>query len=296
MMRAERPDLMKTPLMPAVFPSASPDSNSASRLPKAGGVLRRLGLMAAMPEELQTLLDRMPDESAVDVAGRRFWVGHLCGQEVVAVLSRIGKVAAATTTTLLLTRFGVDEILFTGVAGGLGSGVRVGDVVVADALVQHDMDASPLFPRFELPGLGVSVLSPPSDAIARMKAAVEQVLHPTSLAEGGALSGLHMSELGLGQPRVHQGLVISGDEFVHAAQRCRGLLAAQPDALAVEMEGAAVAQVCHDFGVPYAIVRTVSDRADDTAHVDFPKFITSVASRYSLAIVEAWLRARVPAH
>jgi adenosylhomocysteine nucleosidase len=248
--------------------------------------------MAAMPEELQALLARMPDEAAVEVAGRRFWTGHLGGYEVVAVLSRIGKVAAATTTTLLLTRFRVDEILFTGVAGGLGRNVRVGDVVVANALVQHDMDASPLFPRFELPGLGLSVLSPPSGVTARVRAVVEQVLSPASLAEGGALSGVHLAELGLGQPRVHEGLVISGDQFIHAHESCTALLGAQPGALAVEMEGAAVAQVCHDFGVPYAIVRTVSDRADDDAHIDFPKFIASVASRYSLAVVEAYLRAR----
>lgn len=251
--------------------------------------------MAAMPQELQALLDHMPDESAVNLAGRQFWVGHLCGHAVVVVLSRIGKVAAATTTTLLLTRFGVSEVLFTGVAGGLGQGVRVGDVVVADALVQHDMDASPLFPRFELPGLGVAALSPPADATARVKAAVEQALSPAALAAGGALSDVHLDELGLGAPRVHQGLILSGDQFIHARQTCRALLQGQATALAVEMEGAAVAQVCHDFGVPYAIVRTISDRADDDAHIDFPKFIASVASRYSLAIVETYLRARAVA-
>lgn len=252
--------------------------------------------MAAMPEELNALLACMPDEAAVDMAGRQFWVGHLFGRDVVVVLSRIGKVAAATTTTLLLTRFDVGEVLFTGVAGGLGQGVNVGDVVVADALAQHDMDASPLFPRFELPGLGVSVLSPPWETTARMKAVAEQVLSPASLGAGGALSDVHLDELGLAQPRVHQGLVISGDQFIHAEQTCRALLDGHPAAMAVEMEGAAVAQVCHDFGVPYAIVRTISDRADDDAHVDFPKFIASVASRYSLAIIEAYLRLRDPGH
>ena len=115
--------------------------------------------MAAMPEELTALLAVMPDEMRVSRAGRDFWVGHLEGREVVLVLSRIGKVAAATTTTLLLAEFGVQELVFTGVAGGLGAGVRVGDVVVADALVQHDMDASPLFPRHELPGQGVTRLA-----------------------------------------------------------------------------------------------------------------------------------------
>lgn len=240
--------------------------------------------MAAMPEELQALLDVMPDETMERVAGREFWVGHLHGREVVAVLSRIGKVAAATTTTMLLSHYGVDQVIFTGVAGGLGEGVRVGDVVVADALIQHDMDASPLFPRFELPGQGVSALSPPAAFTASVRDTVEQVLSPASLAE------VHLSALQLGQPRVHQGLIISGDQFINAAQTCRELIQALPAALAVEMEGAAVAQVCHDFGVPYAVIRTISDRADDDAHIDFPRFIDAVARHYSLAIVEALLQ------
>ena len=127
---------------------------------KQGRQTGRIGIMAAMPEELQAVLDLMPDETMERRAGRAFWLGHVHGQEVVAVLSRIGKGAAATTPTVLLIHYGVEQLIFTGVAGGLGEGVRVGDVVVADALVQHDMNASPLFPRFELPGLGVSALSP----------------------------------------------------------------------------------------------------------------------------------------
>ena len=252
----------------------------------------RVGIMAAMPEELHALLARMPDEAMVPFAGRQFWVGHLHGRDVVAVLSRIGKVAAATTTTLLLTELGVTQVVFTGVAGGLGAGVRVGDVVVASSLIQHDMDASPLFPRFELPGLGLGRL-PTSAALTDLVVrVVSEVLSPASLAEGGALSGVHLAALGLGQPQVHQGLIISGDQFIHAAATCDALRVALPDALAVEMEGAAVAQVCHDFDVPCAIIRTISDRADDDAHIDFPRFISAVASHYSLAIVEALLRAR----
>lgn len=252
----------------------------------------RIGVMAAMPEELQALLDLMPDETAQQRAGRAFWIGHLHGREVVAVLSRIGKVAAATTTTVLIEHFGVRQIVFTGVAGGLGDGVRVGDVVVADALMQHDMDASPLFPRFELPGTGLSVLQPSVAHTTAVRATVEQVLAPSALAAGGMLADVHLDELGLSLPRVHQGLIVSGDQFVHSAQACAALKQALPSALAVEMEGAAVAQVCHDFGVPYTVIRTISDRADEQAHVDFPRFIQSVARRYSLAMVDALLRAQ----
>ena len=97
----------------------------------------RIGIMAAMPQELQALLDLMPDDDCVQRGGRTFWQGHVQGRPVVAVLSGIGKVAAATTATLLIDAFGVSQIWFTGVAGGLGEDVRVGDVVVADALVQQ---------------------------------------------------------------------------------------------------------------------------------------------------------------
>ena len=95
-------------------------------------------------------------------------------------------------------------------------------------------------------------------------------------------------EFNLHTPRVHQGLIVSGDRFVATSAESRVLRDALPDALAVEMEGAAVAQVCHDYGVPFAALRTISDRADDAAHVDFQRFIDQVASRYSAAVLEAY--------
>lgn len=243
---------------------------------------RRVAIVAAMPEELSALLQAMPASQVVQRAGRRFHLGHWCGHEVVAVLSRIGKVAAATTTTLLLSEFQVDRVLFTGVAGGLGDGVRVGDVVVADALLQHDMDASPLFPRYELPGLGLDRLWADADLVRLVAQVAAEVL------ADAALHGLAPTA-----PCVHQGLVVSGDIFVDTTAESQALRLALPGALAVEMEGAALAQVCHDFGVPFAVIRTISDRADDAAHVDFQRFVLEVASRYSLAVVRAVLE-RLP--
>src|SRR5690349_19491718 len=104
-----------------------------------------------MHEELAPVLALMPNETKVPVEGRDFSAGDLHGREVVAVLSRLGKVAAATTATLLIERFKVDRIVFTGVAGGIAPGVNRGDVVLADAFLQHDLDASPIFPRWEVP-------------------------------------------------------------------------------------------------------------------------------------------------
>ena len=247
-----------------------------------------IGIMSAMHEELAAVMAAMPDEQRVQVAGRDFWVGHWQGHSVVAVLSRIGKVAAATTATVLLERFGVDTLVFTGVAGGLGTGVRVGDVVVADGLVQHDMDASPLFPRHEVPLYGRALFEADAKLAVQLAQASEHVLADAALHLGPRT----LAEFQLNTPRVHRGLILSGDRFVSTSAESHALRQALPEALAVEMEGAAVAQVCHDYGVPFAAVRTISDRADDTAHTDFQRFTREVASRYSLAIVSQWLRQR----
>ena len=230
----------------------------------------RTALIAAMNEELSALLPAIEGASTGRCGGREFWLGQLAGEPVVAVLSGIGKVAAAITATLLIDHYQVDRMLFLGVAGGLGEGVKVGDVVVADALLQHDMDASPLFPRHEVPLTGLSrfaVDAPFSDAVAR-----------------GAQAAVAGSEA-----RVHRGLIVSGDRVVSTAAESRALRDALPDALAVEMEGAAVAQVCHAFGTPLAVVRSISDRADDTAHVDFGRFLREVAGPLGLAIARRTL-------
>jgi len=235
-----------------------------------------LAIVAAMPEELEAFLAAMPDEAAVDIAGRRFWRGHWQGHKVVAVLSGIGKVAASITATLLASHFGATRLIFTGVAGGLGPGVQVGDVVVAQSLLQHDLDASPLFPRHELPGRGIRQIATCPELSRTLLAAARQTL---------AVSG--------GQ-QVHEGLIVSGDRFVASATEALALQTELPQALAVEMEGAAIAQVCLDFGLPFGVVRSISDRADDSAHVDFTRFVREVASPHALAIVQAVL-AHLPA-
>ena len=252
--------------------------------------MSRLAIVAAMHDELRAVLQAMPDEVPQVRAGREFWVGHLDGHKVVAVLAGVGKVAAATTATLLITEFEVDRIVFTGVAGGLGEHVRVGDVVVADGLTQHDMDASPLFPRFEVPLTGVSRFVPDAALSDVLWRAAQAVLAEAAGAQGEHLDGARLQAFGITAPHVHRGLIISGDRFVSTQDESEALREALPEALAVEMEGAALAQVCHDFGVPCAVVRTVSDRADDAAHVDFNRFMAEVAAHYSLAIVRRALR------
>ncbi len=216
------------------------------------------GLMAALPEELGDLVHRLQAPTTHRIAGRDFIQGQLQGQTVHAVTARIGKVAAALTATTLIGRFGVNHLVFVGVAGGLGQQVRRGDVVVAHELVQHDLSAWPLFPRGEIPLLGKTRLScDPALTLALQTAAQEALV---------------------GEQRLHSGLIASGDQFIQGhdmAQRIRDLY---PDVLAVEMEGAAVAQVCEECGVPFAVLRTISDVADEGAAHDFVAFMRDTAA------------------
>ncbi len=242
-------------------------------------------IVSAMHEELRALLPVVAEVQTVELAGRRFHRGTVHGRVVVLVLSGVGKVAAATTATLLLQHFEVTEIVFTGAAGGLAPGVRVGDVVVARQLLQHDMDASPLFPRFEVPLTGRSHF----DADPRLGDALAHATRRCLAQAHDRIGTTHLRDFGIDAPRLHEGLVVSGDRFVSSAQESTTLRSLLPLALAVEMEGAALAQVCADFARPFAVVRTISDRADDSAHVDFSRFIAEVASVYSREIVTGWL-------
>ena len=238
--------------------------------------MTRLAIVGALHEEIAALRPCLDGARVERRAGRDFHFGRLDGHDVILVRCGIGKVAAATTTAVLLDAFDAGALLFTGVAGGLGDGVRVGDIVVATTLLQHDMNAEPLFPRWEVPLTGR----------ARFDADAAWTMRLARASRTLTATGAHAAAAAL-----HQGLVASGDRFVATRAESDALRTLLPDALAVEMEGAAVAQVCHDFGRPFAVVRTISDRADDAAHGDFQRFVCDVAAPYSRDIVRAALQA-----
>ncbi len=227
-----------------------------------------------MHEEIAALRPCLDSLRTERRAGRDFHFGRLDGHDVILVRCGIGKVAAATTTAVLLDAFDACALLFTGVAGGLGEGVRVGDIVVATTLLQHDMNAEPLFPRWEVPLTGRARF----DADPTWTARLARASRTLAAADTHAVAAT-----------IHQGLVLSGDRFVATRAESDQLRALLPDALAVEMEGAAVAQVCHDFGRPFGVVRSISDRADAAAHGDFQRFVCDVAAPYSRDIVRAAL-------
>lgn len=249
--------------------------------------MKRLGIMAALPQELGDLIAHMRavgDVRTVTLGQREYHVGEAHGVRVVVTLARIGKVAAAATASALIHVFEADAIVFTGVAGGVHRDVRVGDIVVADALLQHDLDASPLFPRYEVPLLDRARFDADgslSDALAAAARAFVET-EADALAERFAVTA----------PRVHRGLIVSGDRFIASHDAVSALRDALPDALAVEMEGAALAQVCFEHGVPCAVVRTISDTADAAAPVSFVEFLTALAGAYSSGVLGHFLQAR----
>ena len=172
-------------------------------------------------------------------------------------------------------------------AGAIGPNVRVGDVVVASHFVQHDMDASPLFPRFEIPLYRQSQFACDAALTTSLLQASRKAMQERHAHGAGASAPT--------RPRVHQGLIASGDRFISTARSSldvqQSLRMSHMEPLAVEMEGAAVAQVCLDYGIPFAAVRTISDRADDLAHVDFQHFVTHVASDYAMRILTHFMLA-----
>ncbi len=229
---------------------------------------KKIGLIFAMREEQEGLQHYIKDINRTFSGQREFIEGNLWGIQIVAVLCGIGKVAAAISSTQLIERFGVSELILTGVAGAADSTIERGDVVIADQLIQHDMDASPLFPKFEIPLRHVTRFQTESDLC--------DVLEKAAIQFTGSSKST----------RVHRGLIASGDQFINDANELARLKQDLPDLLAVEMEGAAIAQVCYDFKIPFAVIRTISDSANDNAVHDFQSFIKNIAAPYSIGILK----------
>lgn len=242
----------------------------------------KLGIISALQEEQHGLLDAMKNRKTELRAKREYSSGELWGLDAVCVLSRIGKVAAATTATTLIDHFGVTHLLFTGVAGGAETAIEVGDIVVAEHLVQHDMDCRPLFPRFEVPLTGASMFF----ADRQMTAHVLQAAREFVQFDYREIIGEEERQaFRLQSPKVRHGLLASGDQFIAESKKMSEIRESLPGTLAVEMEGAAVAQVCTEFGIPFAVVRTISDSANEDSPVDFARFVDRVAARYAYQIV-----------
>lgn len=241
-----------------------------------------IGIISAMKEEIQAIHNYLELKTKVVKGMRTYYQGKLFNQDVILVFSRWGKVASATTVTQLINDFEVDEILFTGVAGGIENKIKIGDIVIGKGLYQHDMDASPILPKFEIPLLGKSSFHTDQTKTKSLYSAAKNFL--TQIDTHGLKQVL--DTFNIDQPVVHLGDIASGDQFISDSTHRDTIKKELPDVLCVEMEGAAVAQVCFEYNVPFTIIRTISDNSNNNSHLDFPKFAKEIASEYALGVIK----------
>ncbi|WP_420596628.1 5'-methylthioadenosine/adenosylhomocysteine nucleosidase [Deinococcus sp.] len=224
-----------------------------------------LGIIGAMQEEVALLISELSDHSQQLSPGVTLHSGVLDGHPVLITEGGIGKVNAAMTTAALIAA-GATQVIFTGVAGGVHPELRVGDIVVSTDCVQHDVDVTAL--GYELGMVPGEALSWEADA----------TLREVALDAARELEGL----------RAVEGRIASGDQFVASREKVQWLWQTFGAACA-EMEGAAVAQVCAKHGVPFVVIRSVSDTADHDANVDYREFMPLVA-RHAKQVVRGMLR------
>lgn len=225
-----------------------------------------VGLVGAMAVEVDSLAAKLEDARREVIGADTFITGRLLGQEVVLSVCGPGKVNAALCAQSMILRYRPDWLLNLGVAGAGASDVSIGDMVIATAVVQHDVDTSPI--------------GDPIGMISKLNL-IEIPCDP------GLRERLAHAAQGLPDVRVHQGVIATGDQFI-ADGAARSQIHERFGALAVEMEGGAVAQACWSHGVPCGVLRSISDHANGQSEMDYPAF-TRLAAAHSQRVVECLL-------
>jgi len=239
-----------------------------------------IGIISAMQEEMQALLNELKNVSTSEKGMRTYYSGTLFNKNVVLVFSRWGKVASAVTTTQLINDFNVDEIIFTGVAGGIIDQLNIGDVVIGKNMYQHDLNASPFYEKLEIPIIKKKFIKT-TDAAKLLEATTSFLSTYNNYIENTDAQLFEITN-----PKMIFGDIASGDQFISSLKKIKKLNKLIPTAACVEMEGASVAQVCFEYNMPFSIIRIISDKANDNATIDFPKFANSIASNYALGILK----------
>lgn len=225
-----------------------------------------IGIIAAMNVEMDSLRSHIENPVSETISGIRFVSGTLEGREVVTAVCGIGKVFAALCAQTMILRYHPECIINTGVAGTLTNDLGVGSVAISSAVVQHDMDTSPL-------GDPVGLIS-----------GINKVSLPADDTLTGQLSAC-AKVLGI---RTQTGVIASGDQFIADSTR-KDAIVRTFGAIACEMEGAAIGQVCYVNRVPFCVLRTISDNADGTSSSDYPTFV-SMAAEQSVRLLLTFLR------
>lgn len=225
-----------------------------------------IGIIAAMAEELEILLKDVTLEEKTEKANMTFHKGKLYGKDVVTVVCGIGKVNSAICTQILASEYKVDRIINVGVAGGIGKDIYPGDIVVAENLVQHDMDTTAFGDKMgQIPRLDTFDFKCNEEMVSIAKKACESIPELNSFT----------------------GRIVSGDQFIANIEKIQWL-DKEFGAISCEMEGASIAQVCYLNSIPFVVIRSISDNANNGAHMDYQKFIP-VAVKNSTRILKQML-------
>ncbi|MBQ3222672.1 MAG: 5'-methylthioadenosine/adenosylhomocysteine nucleosidase [Clostridia bacterium] len=215
-----------------------------------------IGIIAAMNVEMDSLRSHMENTETEVISGIRFVRGYLEGKEVVTAVCGIGKVFAALCAQTMILHYEPKAIINTGVAGTLTDELNIGSIAVSTAVVQHDMDTSPLGDPKGLIS-GINKIEIPADRMLTSK-----------IFACAKVMGIN----------IVSGVIASGDQFVASSER-KAFITSQFGAIACEMEGAAIGQVCHVNKVPFCVLRAISDSADGSSHMDYPQFVKLAAEQ-----------------
>lgn len=226
--------------------------------------MHTIGIIGAMEEEVALLKEKMTEVEVTIKAGMEFFKGNLMGHKAIVVRSGIGKVNAGICTQILADDFQVEAVINTGIAGSLKAEINIGDIVLSTDTMQHDVDAREFgYPQGQIPRM--DTLAFPADQNLRSLAAqVCRRVNP--------------------EIQVYEGRVISGDQFVADKEKKEQILSLT-NGYCTEMEGAAIGQAAYLNHIPYLVIRAISDKADDSAHVDYPTF-EKQAILHSVRLVE----------
>ncbi|AEA79285.1 5'-methylthioadenosine nucleosidase [Vibrio cholerae LMA3984-4] len=221
----------------------------------------KIGIIGAMQQEVAILKDLIEDVQEVNQAGCTFYSGQIQGVDVVLLQSGIGKVSAALGTALLISQYAPDVVINTGSAGGFDASLNVGDVVISSEVRHHDADVTAF-------GYEIGQMAGPNKADEKLMTVAEQAL----------------AQL----PNTHavRGLICTGDAFVCTAERQQFIRQHFPSVVAVEMEASAIAQTCHQFKVPFVVVRAISDVADKESPLSFEEFLPLAAKSSSAMVLK----------
>ena len=231
--------------------------------------MNTIGIIGAMEEEVAILKEKMSEVTVLEKAGMEFFKGILGGQPVVVVRSGIGKVNAGICTQILADVFQVNAVINTGIAGSLKAEINIGDIVLSTDTMQHDVDAREFgYEIGQVPRMDTRTF--PADN--RLRETALQVCRKVNP-----------------EIQVFEGRVASGDQFV-ADKETKEKIIANTQAYCTEMEGAAIGQAAYLNGIPYLVIRAISDKADDSAHMDYPAF-EKEAIRHTVNLVENMMKA-----